>query len=114
MRPVRQFRGGEAAVSDAVSHEHDIRGALRLPGARGSDAAAVALGFYAHNRIYAAAEQGVSLRARVTDGREFGDARATVTVTGEPFELLRALAGRRSAAQLRKLAWTGDADPACR
>jgi uncharacterized protein (TIGR03083 family) len=104
------FRLDDAAISDAVSHEHDIRGAIGQPGARDSDAVAFGVAFYARNRIEAAAQSGVSLRVRVTDGREFGDADAAVTVTGEPFELLRALAGRRSAAQLRKLAWTGDAD----
>jgi uncharacterized protein (TIGR03083 family) len=104
------FRLEDAAISDAVSHEHDIRGALRQPGARDSDAVAFGVAFYARNRVDMAAMHGVSLRVRVTDGREFGDADAAVTVTGEPFELLRALAGRRSAAQLRKLAWTGDPD----
>ena len=104
------FRLEEAATSDAVSHEHDIRGALGLPGARDSKAVPVGIAFYAHNRIEAAAAHGVSLRVCVTDGTVFGDADASVTITGEPWELLRALAGRRNPEQLRKLAWTGDAD----
>lgn len=104
------FRLEEAATSDAVSHEHDIRGALGLPGARDSQAVPVGIAFYAYNRIEAAAAHGVSLRVCVTDGTEFGDADAAVTVIGEPWELLRALAGRRNAAQLRKLSWLGDAD----
>jgi uncharacterized protein (TIGR03083 family) len=109
-RSIQELIDATASRGPLDFHGHDLRGALRLPGARDSAAAAVALRFYAHNRIDAAAELGVSLRVGVPDGREFGDARATVTVTGESFELLRALAGRRSAAQLRKLAWTGDAD----
>lgn len=102
------FRLEEAATSDALSHEHDIRGALNQPGARDSDAVPVGLHFYSTNRIDMAAMHGLSLRIRVTDGTEFGDPDAEVTLTGEPFELLRALSGRRSAAQLRKLDWLGD------
>ncbi len=104
------FALADAAISDALSHEHDIRAALGAPGARDSDAMPVGLAFYARNRIEMAAQQGASLRVRVIDGPEFGDPGATVTLTGEAFELLRALAGRRSAEQLRALSWTGDAE----
>lgn len=101
----------DAAISDAVSHEHDIRAALGRPGARDSDAVAFAVVFYARNRIESAANRGISLRVCVTDGRQFGDDDAAVTLRGEPFDLLRAMAGRRSKEQLRELAWAGDVEP---
>src|SRR5258708_1661397 len=104
------FSVEDAAISDAVGHEHGIRGALRQPGGRDSDAVAFAVAFYARNRIERAAERGISLRVCVTDSREFGNADATVTLTGDPFDLLRAMAGRRSKSQLRGMAWTGNAE----
>jgi len=105
------FTVEDAAISDAVSHEHDIRSALRRPGARDSDAVSFAVVFYARNRIDSAASRGLSLRVCVTDGRRFGNDDAAVTLRGEPFDLLRAMAGRRSREQLRELAWTGDVEP---
>lgn len=101
----------DAAISDVVSHEHDIRSALGQPGARDSGAVALAVVFYARNRIESASKRGISLRVCVTDGRQFGNEDAAVTLRGEPFDLLRAMAGRRSKEQLREMAWTGDVEP---
>jgi uncharacterized protein (TIGR03083 family) len=101
----------DAIICDAVSHEYDIRGALGQPGARDCDAVTFAVVFYARNRVEAMAKRGLSLRVCLTDGGEFGEPDAAVTLTGDPFELLRAMAGRRSLSQLRELAWTGDIEP---
>lgn len=96
---------------DAVTHEHDLRGALDQPGARDSDGVDVALGFIE------AALDGFARRSDqpsielVLPGRTVlvGPAeRPRLRLEAEPFEVLRAFGGRRSAAQIRAMAWTGD------
>lgn len=101
------------AVADAWNHEQDLRGALGAPG--GGDPAAE------HTAIegYAAAVGGGWATAGVAPLRvEAGDVTITsgdgepgATVTGAPYDLARALAGRRTEAQLRALTWEGDAEP---
>jgi len=103
---------GRQAVADVVTHEHDIRGALRRPGARGSDAVIVGLGFGAARLVEAAASRGVALRVQSTNRLTFGSEHADVTLTAEPFELLRAITGRRSVDQLRAMPWDGDCERA--
>src|SRR5688500_3032548 len=95
----------QQGVADIVSHEHDIRAALGVPGARDSDAVHIGLGFGASRLIASAADRGVTLRVRTTEGWERGPDDADVILTGEPFELLRAITGRRSVDQLRTLEW---------
>src|SRR5712692_3655664 len=98
---------------DAWTHEQDVRGALGAPGGKASLAAA---------RSY---EWGTE----AMDGRDRGDGRAelslvtdvgvrvvgaglpTVTLHASRYELLRAMTGRRSRAQVRSYTWDGDADP---
>ena len=102
---------GRQAVLDIVTHEHDIRSALRAPGARDSDAVHIGLGFIGPRFVEAAAqEHGLSVRivADDVDGTSFGAADAPFTLTASPFELVRALTGRRSADQLRAMKWDGD------
>ena len=99
---------GRQAVADVVSHEHDIRTALSLPGARESDAVRIGLGFAATSLIESAETRGVSLRLRSSDGLDLGPEAATVILTGSSFELLRAATGRRSVEQLREMDWVGD------
>jgi len=101
---------GRQAVTDIVSHEHDIRTALSRPGARDSDAVRIGLGFAATRLIESAEKHGFSLRVRSSDGLDLGPEDASVTLTGDPFELLRATTGRRSIEQLREIGWTLDPD----
>jgi len=103
---------GRQAVADVVTHEHDIRGALARPGARRTDAVAIGLGFTAVACADAARGRGLSLGFRSTTGEHFGPADAASVLTGPPFELLRALTGRRSEAQLLAMSWSGRADAA--
>ena len=103
---------GRQAVADVVTHEHDIRAALVEPGARDSDAVHIGLGFVSADFVASAASQGVAVRVHATDGSEFGDQAASVVLSGEPFELLRAITGRRSIAQLRAMHWQGDGEAA--
>ena len=43
-----------------------------------------------------------------TDGLVFGSDDGPLRLHGEPFELLRAITGRRSVTQIRGLHWEGD------
>lgn len=100
---------GRQAVGDVVTHEHDIRAALRRPGARSSDAVSVALDFIASGFVVWNRSRGIALGVRTTDRLEYGMEDAEVVLTGERFELLRAMTGRRSVDQLRVMDWRGDA-----
>lgn len=97
---------GRQAVADVVSHEHDIRAGLGAPGARDSDAVHVGITFVAPAFVAAAAERGIAVRVAVTGGASWGDD-ADAVLSGDAFELLRAMTGRRSLDQLRALRWEG-------
>lgn len=100
-------------VADAWHHEQDLRGTLGHPGGGDPAAEHTAIEAYAANvgggwtaagipplRIVAGAKTVVS-----------GEGEPAATVTGAPFDLARAMAGRRTEAELRELTWTGDAEP---
>jgi uncharacterized protein (TIGR03083 family) len=96
------------AVLDVATHEHDIRGALRAPGARGTEV--VRLGA---DRLLTWMRPPVPLRVEVEDDAyELGPEGETAVVlrTGR-FEALRWRMGRRSRAQLAGLDWAGDPAP---
>lgn len=101
---------GRQAVADLVTHEHDVRTALNNPGARDSDALRVGLDFVATAFVGSAAALGITVQVRATDGSTFGDDTTGIVLTGEPFELFRAMTGRRSVDQLRGLQWSNDAE----
>ena len=95
-------------VLDAVSHEHDIRGALGRPGARDSDgvreSAGVLLGFLA---------PPVPLVIRLEDTEiSVGEGdEPPLSLNTTRFEALRFRMGRRSRAQLAAMDWSGDPTP---
>jgi uncharacterized protein (TIGR03083 family) len=112
----RDFAGivgapGMRLISDAFTHEHDIRGAVRRPGGRESAAMAVALRVQLDalaTRLGDAALPGLELRC--ADGGSF------VVGPGEPagvvefpttWDMLRTMCARRSQAQLRACSWRG-------
>jgi uncharacterized protein (TIGR03083 family) len=101
------------AVFDVVSHEHDLRGALDRPGARDHDDLSVAWQFAAaavSHRLNAADSGALVLHPTDGDPVAAGLGEPTATVRATTFELLRAIAGRRSTAQIS--AWTWDGPPA--
>ena len=129
---------GPMALSDITVHEHDLRGALGRPGERDSDAVKFATRFVIthvfHPGLVAAGLGPLELRADgsswlvgtsdpptadppewrevVLQGVEVPNGlSAAATVAAEPFELYRALTGRRSAAQIRAFDWSVDPDP---
>ena len=98
---------------DTWTHEQDLRGGFSTPGGRDADATARAYE-WTMGRL---------------DERDSGTQRPALTLTteagtytvgvGDPvaevllprFELLRAMTGRRSVAQMRAYEWRGEADP---
>jgi hypothetical protein len=95
-------------LTDAVTHEHDLRGAVGSSGERESDAIA-----YAFRGISGAigVQRGESGALRILH-----EAGAKVTGAGEPtaivrvsrFEIVRAGVGRRSYEQIAAWDWEGD------
>ena len=97
------------AIFDAGTHEHDLRSALGAPGARDSDA------------IRSGWEWIVDARTRgnapaicfvTEDGEETsGMGERVARVEASRFELFRAVAGRRTAAEIAGYAWDREPDP---
>lgn len=96
-------------LTDAVTHEHDIHGAIGTEGDRRSEA--VAFAFHGVSRAIGAQRgDGGALRI-VHDGGQavVGDGAPTATVRTSRFEIVRAGVGRRSYEQIA--AWNWDGEP---
>ena len=100
---------GSHFVADLHAHLQDVRTTLGLPRHDDSGTVLVALDFYLDDL-----DQG--LRAdeagsiTVTAGEEVhlvGTGDPVGKLTGDPFEILRCLSGRRSLVQIRRLDWSG-------
>jgi uncharacterized protein (TIGR03083 family) len=101
------------AVVDLAMHAQDIRNLLGRPGDR--ESAGVGLALPAFGAVVALRIQEVGLAALElrygTKSRLLGDGEPGATVTADRYELVRALANRRSTAQLRAYDWKGDPEP---
>lgn len=103
------------AFGDAVVHEADIKGALgsgRVPldavrlGLRGS------LARWEHEVLRPAGLLPLDVRTPDSDVVRLGEqGGAAATVEVETYELFRALAGRRTASQVRRWEWSADPEP---
>jgi hypothetical protein len=99
-------------VSDAATHEHDIRGGLDRPGARDSDAMAIAFDWILQRLTEAADSADVTLRLDSDRGTtSVGAGAREVGLRVDRFELFRSFTGRRSLDQMRAFAWEGDVVP---
>ncbi|MGH2736051.1 MAG: maleylpyruvate isomerase family mycothiol-dependent enzyme [Actinomycetota bacterium] len=100
-------------IGDNVTHEHDLRGAVERPGARDSDGVWIALDRYV--KWFGKRLKDVELPSVVVhagDRRwQAGVLEPAAEIKGEPFELLRALTGRRTVGEIKSLAWSGDPTP---
>jgi uncharacterized protein (TIGR03083 family) len=102
-------------VIDLACHEQDLRGALGVPGARDNEIIRFAVSVLGPRASGLAAAAGLRPLAIVIndDGERFGagpdDAGTTLSV--DRFELFRAMAGRRSVAQISALDWSADPAP---
>jgi uncharacterized protein (TIGR03083 family) len=107
------YETGSHFVGDLLPHAQDVRSALgrrRLPD---DEALAVGLDHYLDTLHEALTGAGVGSVA-VTVGDEgwvLGAGSQITTLAVERFELFRTLGGRRSAAQIRALAWSAPPDP---
>lgn len=101
---------GGVLVAEVLSHEHDIRGALDLPGAREDPAVRVAAERPLQEIDRRLRESGAPAVRLVVDGEErvVGQGEPNATLRLSAFDQLRAIGGRRSAAQLRALDWDGE------
>jgi uncharacterized protein (TIGR03083 family) len=100
--------GLEPPLGDIVCHEHDVRGAMRRPGARDSEAV-----WYISDRLLTDLRPPVPLRVMVEDAQYLcgPDDRAEICLRTTRFEALRWRTGRRSRAQLADMDWSGDPTP---
>lgn len=101
---------GEQWVFDFATHEQDLRGALATPGARDSDAWRIAMEFITTAFHATVAQRGLAPVRIVTADREWIPDGVTPveTLTVDPFELGRALTGRRSPDQVCAFEWSTD------
>jgi uncharacterized protein (TIGR03083 family) len=98
---------------DLVTHEHDIRGALGTPGGREGEPYEITRKGFAVALARSLEERGLpALRLEAPDWSfDAGTDPATTVRAKDSFELFRALAGRRSTAQVLAYDWSGDATP---
>ncbi|MSO79091.1 MAG: maleylpyruvate isomerase family mycothiol-dependent enzyme [Acidimicrobiia bacterium] len=100
-------------VSDAFTHEQDIRGALRAPG--GSDSAALEIAFdWSTERLndrMAANNEGTLVLKTEAGTKTLGAGDPVTHLRANRLEILRAATGRRSRAQLDALDRDGPFDP---
>jgi uncharacterized protein (TIGR03083 family) len=97
------------ALFDAATHEHDLRNALGSPGARESDAVDSGWEWI----IGARTRAGAHALCFVIDGDEqvSGTGDVVARVEASRFELFRAVAGRRAAAEIEQCKWDRDPRP---
>ena len=99
-------------LTDAVTHEHDIRHAIDRPGARDSDAIAFSYGRVVIGLGIARGDAG-ALRVVHDDGEDLlGGGPVTATVRTTRFEVVRAAVGRRSTEEISGWDWEGEPAPA--
>ncbi len=100
-------------VTDLVVHDQDVRGALGRGRAPDGPASALALATYAFGVDYRIRQLGLPAFGLCTGPklRVLGQGQPAATVSADRFELVRALAGRRSRAQILALSWEGDPGP---
>ncbi len=99
-------------VFDVVTHEHDLRHALGASGGRDAASIDAALGWVGRAWASAAPHGPATLRLDTGDHHfDLGDGEPIAVVTLTAFDALRALAGRRSAAQLVAYDATAPIDP---
>jgi uncharacterized protein (TIGR03083 family) len=98
---------GVQLLFDLTTHEHDIRLALGLPPLRDLPAHLAVTGF-----VFTRLAGGEALRVVAQEGTfVLGEGEPTATLTAPLFDVLRAMSGRRSEAQIRAMQWEGDPTP---
>jgi uncharacterized protein (TIGR03083 family) len=104
-------REGDVMVMDAYTHELDLCAALGVAPPEEHAAWARSIEVLVSGLSGSIEKRGLPpLHLRTTDGAEWtaGPGRPSASVTAPRHELYRALAGRRSPAQLTTLEWSGE------
>jgi uncharacterized protein (TIGR03083 family) len=107
------YEMGSHFLGDLVQHVADVHHALGRPRRPDDDEAlVVATDFYLDSFHRSLLDAAVGTVVAVVDAErwELGAGKVVAEVRAGRFELFRALGGRRSAAQIRSLAWIGDVD----
>jgi uncharacterized protein (TIGR03083 family) len=106
-------RAAGQLLSDATTHEHDVRGGLGVPGARDADAVVLSvafLGLTLGEQLDAVGAGALVVRhGDATD--TFGTGAPAGSLRIDDFELVRAVTGRRCVEQLAAYEWDGDFAP---
>ncbi len=100
-------------VTDLAVHAQDVRNAIGRQGDRDSAGVRIALASYAGALMLRLAQKGLPpLRFRY-DGKErmVGEGEPDATLSGDRYEIFRALAGRRTVEQMLAMDWEGDPKP---
>ena len=98
-------------LTDAVTHEHDIRHAIGAPGARDSDAIAFSYG-RAIGSVGSARGEAGAVRIVHDAGEDLvGEGAATATLRTSRFEIVRAAVGHRSLDEIVAWDWEGEPTP---
>ena len=100
---------------DALTHEQDIRGTLRLPPVIDADELRFCTTLYASGCAYGVRTRGLPVLAIRSSDTGFerlsDDGEPQASVTAPEFELFRVLSGRRSRRQAAGYDWTGNPEP---
>ena len=99
-------------LTDGATHEHDIRGGLERPGARDSDAMAIAFDWGVPGLAKAAGPADVTLRVETDAGSAtIGSGARHIGLRVDWFDLFRSMTGRRSVDQMCAFGWDGEPAP---
>lgn len=103
-----------AIVIDAVAHEHDLRGALGLPGHRNTDTVRLATRFLVGGfrlRHEQAELPPITLVAAGERSYRVGRADPVGSVRASLFSLFRSLSGRRTRSEVARFGWSVESEP---
>jgi uncharacterized protein (TIGR03083 family) len=100
-------------VTDLAVHAQDVRNATGRQGDRDSAGVRIALASYAAALMLRLAQHGLAALRLRYDGKErlVGDGEPGATLSGDRYEIFRALAGRRTVEQMLAMDWEGDPKP---
>ena len=97
---------------DQWTHEQDIRGTVGVPGGMDARVVSWGAGVVVPGWMLSVARAGLpGLRVECGDAVYSSDDDPAITLRVEPFEAIRIVTGRRSAAQMGALGWSGTDSP---
>jgi uncharacterized protein (TIGR03083 family) len=100
---------------DALTHEQDIRGAIGMPAVLSPEELRFSTMLFASGCGHSVKTAGLPALALTATDTDFatlaGEGERAAEVRAAEFELFRAMAGRRSRAQVAALDWDGDSAP---